>query len=146
MSKKYYTPTIEEFHVGFEYEYQPPISNDWYKNTWEQLDEFYSDIYGSQEDFVPLPDCSNIRVKYLDREDIESFGFVDQEDRGMSEYSGYLFQKEDSTVEFGTFTVRYWIRVNRMKIDAIIPGTIFDGVIKNKSEFKRLLIQLNIIQ
>lgn len=55
---KYYTPEIEEFHVGFEYELRQ--ASVWQKERVEQNDCF-CDLQGE-----------GIRVKHLDREDIES--------------------------------------------------------------------------
>ena len=62
---KYYTPSIEEFHVGFECEIK--IGDHW-KNikAIEDIEEML--IYG-----IPKP--NNSRVKYLDKDDIESLGW-----------------------------------------------------------------------
>lgn len=62
MKDKYYTPSIEEFHVGFEFELKDPITQIWVKFIFEE-DKLW---------FIK----SNIsRVKYLNKEDIESLGF-----------------------------------------------------------------------
>jgi hypothetical protein len=76
---KYYTPVIEEFHVGFEYKYyeqclfylpdkKTPIwINKVFGNEYEELDSVAYDIEQTP---------SNIKVKYLDKVDIEDLNFV----------------------------------------------------------------------
>ena len=71
MKNKYYTPEIEEFHVGFEYE----TSYLQACGTWsrEVLEEDYVGYFHSiySGDAVP----TEFRVKYLDKDDIEDLGF-----------------------------------------------------------------------
>ena len=74
---KYYTPELEEFHVGFEYEY---FTKDWvgkdYTHTWVKLKFNQKEDYGNDLDnMVYFIETEQVRVKYLDREDIESLGF-----------------------------------------------------------------------
>ena len=80
--EKYYTPELEEFHVGFEYyitthpvsmeEFSPYVKAEFDHNTFER--EFDIDTDSSGEIIkIGVPSC--IKVKYLDREDIESLGF-----------------------------------------------------------------------
>ena len=85
MESKYYTPEIEEFHVGFEYEYKETFLDGTVKSK-EQFDnakwvESISSIGDSPYVHRALSGKiadnkrGGIRVKYLDKEDIESFGF-----------------------------------------------------------------------
>lgn len=148
MESKYYTPTIEEFHVGFEYEYyeqclfdlpdkKTPIwINKVFGNEYEELDSVAYDI-------TQTP--STIRIKYLDKEDIESLGWEYVEDRGMSENYGYTFNKPIQYLSGGDawYKLRYWFTNHRVRIEPL-GGPIFDGTIKNKSELKILLKQLGI--
>ena len=75
---KYYTPSIEEFHVGFEYEYRNhdgtvknnTVLNYWNKSTISDLNELSYVERGLQ---TP----NNTRVKYLDKDDIKSLGFCE---------------------------------------------------------------------
>jgi hypothetical protein len=136
---KYYTPEIEEFHVGFEYEARPKGSEvDFIKFRIEKNEIYYS-LYS-------LFKTSEIRVKYLDNEDIESLGWkedieslgwkVEQKPLGSwNEGEYYVENKEGCTVfDFDN-------------IDPSEPTIIFNGVtfiIKNKSELKKLIQQLNI--
>ena len=67
MENKYYIPSIDEFHVGFEYEWKcDGTKTDWNKSICDNV-------------MIPLDvDCQRVndyRVKYLDKEDIESLGF-----------------------------------------------------------------------
>ena len=64
----YYKPSIEEFHVGFEYEEKLQTKDKWIKRTLEDVDDFKRMEVNTAD--------SHRRVKYLDREDIESLGFI----------------------------------------------------------------------
>lgn len=144
MENKYYTPEIEEFHVGFEYEvfekgqkedpnimtFIPIETEDkWHKFT-------YPDPFlGYRVD--KLFEKRKLRVKYLDREDIESLGFT---------YIGALwFESKNKKVR-----IRKW---KGTQIDIYTNwesnennALRFRGSSKNKSELKRILKQLNIIE
>lgn len=128
---KYYTPTIEEFHIGFEYEVQ-------------QMEELcgsltYTEEYASfNYEFGDEINLERVRVKYLDQEDIESFGFKLWTHKGNE--LGFMrnTDKEGST----------WIHriEGKIKISTTFPDTtLYLGIIKNKSELKRVLQQLEII-
>jgi hypothetical protein len=151
---KYYTPDISEFYVGFEYE-SYTIVDITKKNIDGGFDrefvlckysgdKFESD--GINTSFKlklhPISGSAYIRVKYLDKEDIESLGFEDQNDRGMGENYGYLFTKDSAHFESSKVQLRYWPTSNRVYVyDGQI---IFNGSIKNKSELIKLLKQLGI--
>lgn len=150
---KYYTPEIEEFHVGFEYEFHlMGASGKYKKDVWkpfrfELLDDDLIDIVDELEDGF-------IRVKYLDREDIESLGF------SSSNFINTHFTKEHSTydgykVEIQTFNhERNDKRENKVRIFIfnefnfknlnVAKSQIFIGDIKNKSELKRILKQIGV--
>lgn len=124
---KYYQPSIEEFHVGFEYEFSE--GGPWYKR------EFKSNDYNMLNS--PL---FAVRVKYLDKEDIESLGFVEI---GQEEY--YLNGDLNSwNIE------RLYKEGNPCYYRIELPGdyggfsSIMFLTIKNKSELKKLLTQLGI--
>ena len=64
--KKYYTPSIEEFHVGFEYE----ISYDG--------ETYQSKVVDDSDELHRIKTAIEslwVRVKHLDREDIKSLGW-----------------------------------------------------------------------
>ena len=160
MENKYYAPSIKEFHVGFEFEYKA-IPNDLESN-----DGFVKSVVDSTWTLAAIEhrivDYPILRIKYLDKEDIESFGFILQkESDGVS-----IFIKEFFTASEGYWPVvpveqRYQLELfkdNEIVItgfgwddliegeDKVIRWVFFRGKIKNKSEFKRLLTQIGVIE
>lgn len=144
MENKYYTPEIEEFHVGFEFE----MDDTW--GGWKKLiltDEMLKGNVmiglGSGNERVPY--YHKTRVKYLDREDIESLGFVENawslvdSDWKMYDLGKYLLSHGGGN--------NYSITIPNEGIQTekgFMHHTVFRGTIKNKSELKRLLKQLGI--
>lgn len=148
---KYYTPTIEEFHVGFEYQRLSYDEN----NKSEYVTVKYPCGYIEyQQRLSALEDSLKdskfgIRVKYLDQEDIESLGWV---------YTGksidMWFKKEgifnaiSGGHKFDEYKLHYGLHDNCLYINAYFggqdEGRLFEGIIKNKSELKRLMKQLGI--
>ena len=131
MENKYYTPEIEEFHVGFEYEVKG-------LKGWDKR------IVSSSQDILEMEELmmrslNPYRVKYLDREDIESFS------EGVTNRG--LFILKDSEFDYKrivcVLTKSNFVLIgNDSKGDAY--NQLFVGKIKNKSELKKLLKQLNI--
>ena len=177
MENKYYTPDISEFHVGFEYEVydtkwkysvehiegdkfrilsDPESSTDWYHKVYDVDDYVHvkgiegdTSVYCSLQDHI---NAGDIRVKYLDKADIEELGFEYIEDRGMVENYGYLFQMKDPLYNIkddgwmSMLQLKYWYNTNRIQIrSSARHSDWFDGTIRNKSELKVLLKQLNIL-
>jgi hypothetical protein len=137
---KYYTPSLDEFHFGFECEMtgheMPP---QWHKHI-VNINTFNEWLFKGNPKIGAA-----FRVKYLDKEDIESLGFIYKENRGMSEHNGVMFIKKDPLFEKANFTIRYWVTTGayRLRIERI-SGCLFEGNIRNKSELKVLLKQLGI--
>lgn len=136
MNTKYYTPTIEEFHVGFEFE-SPMHGSDEYAKHIFTLDS--PNIMFNADDKGNLYYPENFfRVKYLDQEDIESL-------RGELIKPGIktnTFRFENNGEPFHLVIV-----YNEIPIVEIYRGfnVIVDEIeIKNKYELKRLLTQLKI--
>ena len=150
MSKdKYYTPTIKEFCVGFEYE---AYNNaDWYwqedKSGWVKCTR---DEYNSMT--MPLGQISGaiskdwIRVKYLDQEDIESLGFVkiDEPQSVLEE----CYEKDGLVIQTNPFiheNLSNKTRIGHRNLMRDGSGrykgfyNYFQGTIKNKSELERVL-------
>jgi hypothetical protein len=124
MKDKYYTPKLEEFHIGFEYEWRNSEDDSWKKEN--SPTEITAKGYNDQID--------GLRVKYLDKEDVESAGFREEKNN--------IFKFKDKYK-------RKW------QLNLLMPdrGRILlsndckyfmDIDIKNKSEFKVILKQLNI--
>lgn len=154
----YYTPTLEDLHYGFEFEYKSKDDN-WIKvtlDTWNRpskenhLDYFTEyDLLRSlnhQDMACKYEDLTCIRVKYLDREDIESLGLSGFKITEYIENSHLEFTWFKGIELFGllTFTDKmisfYEYDYNTREYS----DCIFRGTIKNLSELKKLMQQLNI--
>lgn len=156
MSDKYYTPSIEEFHVGFEYEIED-IHDSLVDTTWRKQTYGFSDTaIGIQE--IGL---KSMRVKYLDREDIESchkehfkeLKFVYDNNAepipGRTPYECPTAYLLDDQLYTGQLWILYhfesdgmvWIEYVK---DCGGQGYLFKGTIKNKSELKRILKQIGV--
>lgn len=144
---KYYTPTIEEFYVGFEFQ-QFDTWGAW-KNVilTEQIIEGGGWIsIGSGNERQRY--YQNARVKYLDREDIESLGFKRNLSHKYSKVGAYERKtKHNNSIRIIKFSSIDLIRIELM-LDPIInivdKSQIFSGSIKNKSELVKLLKMLEI--
>jgi len=121
---KYYTPEtkeLKEIYTPYQYRYN-------YKNSSKE----WLDI--EEEDYYDrlLSDHIQVRVKYLDRSDIESLGYGIIQD----EHNCQWFKNANGNIEIGLendyhLTIRFTQSFG-----------LFSGTIKNKSELKRLLKQL----
>ena len=124
---KYYTPNLEDFHVGFEYEWKcDSIQTDWTKSL--------CNTYMS-----PLKTgnirINNYRVKYLDEQDFLDLGFIKAETDSL----GYIYFTKSS------YTITYYPPTIFIEIDNDeSPFQKFIGTIKNKSELIKLLTQLGL--
>jgi len=150
MGKKYYIPSLEEFHVGFEFEYRDEhyegrelfqrakiesdcvlrLIDDKSEDNYCEYDHFLSNIKYDIEH-------GDIRVKYLDKEDIENFGFKESH---FSNINNAFYKKDFYTLNQNNCKIIISFNDNGNNI------VLFNGIIKNKSELKRLLTQLQIIK
>lgn len=133
MKKKYYTPDIEEFHVGFEYK---RVLADGHEDCLVYEADDYISIHDQLDDPGIL-----ILVKYLDREDIESFGFV------SSEGSLILSKRDTSTSQVVILLGdNHSLSITRFEYESDeIDRVLFRGTIKNKSELRRVLKQVGVL-
>lgn len=141
---KYYQPELWEFHIGFEYLRVIEMDDD-DQFIWE--DKIFPEE-GLCTGSIDAPELvelyynkyldGSVRVKYLDKEDIESLGFKVYEGDGCY-YKDWMldwYPEKD-----------YLLKLYK-KVDNI-PGEepyeyYFQGIIKNKSELKRILKQVGI--
>ncbi len=137
MENKYYAPSIQEFHVGFEYEVCSNKDSSWivvddFSNAYDYED---SPLYGVIKDL----ENNRIRVKCLNREDIESLGWFYKQttDAGLDYFWDNKTQKHSIICNYTTGWTVITVRSDARKEDY----TAFAGYIKNKSELKRLLTQ-----
>lgn len=153
---KCYTPTIEEFHVGFEYEILAVDGNkkdnsDWNKFIFGIYDIYEFDCEGWNDNLKEYISLKSVRVKYLDKQDIESLGFLPSNHNK----SIFIFNKMISILPHLPKTtiginfnegIKHILIFNAPNEQAFPSGVnLFVGNIKNKSELKRILTQLNII-
>lgn len=125
----YYTPTIEEFHIGFEYEEYQFLERNWKTVKCEFIKP------------NTTIDSKWFRVKYLDQSDIESLGWeFEKEHVGLEQLSFSINGPIYEDILYMDFDSKY------MRIAWLGEGDItrFSGTIKNKSELIKLMQQLNI--
>lgn len=137
MENKYYQPDISEFHIGFEYEVFD--WGGWKKQTYNQ--NSFLQVYQDGEYEFESIEPNYIRVKYLDREDIESLGFeyydyIPQGDGDYRWWDGYT--KNEYHIAHSNQWAIYNVTIRKNN------STLFEGKIKNKSELIKLLKQLSI--
>lgn len=133
MENKYYTPTIEEFHVGFEYEY---CSIEDTKPIWTK-DSFGKIITSTT--MLEFQFKRGVRVKYLDREDIESLGWNYDKDVQITDLpNGYFGELYIMPTAYSLLKQKEYIIIK-------YGGEyIFKGIAKNKSELKKIMQQVGI--
>lgn len=153
MEKSYYIPEIEEFHVGFEFELTNmsvgglvlDFSEDYIEETslvpvYEKrvLSKEWINSYnpeGALEYIDVMIDFNRVRVKYLDEEDVIELG-MEKVERGFVKY-----------LPDGTYFHLYFRENRRVKIHHQLTSglyPVFRGVVKNKSELKRVLKMIEV--
>lgn len=143
---KYYTPEIEEFHIDFEYEYYNEYSNQWVEHICD-LDDFGKDEmgpYDNESTVLPIESYEGrIRVKYLDQQDIKDLGWCFVK-KIHSVPSLYTFQNKHFhlDVTFGNNRTLVKIYTECNYGDEYV---FFRGYIKNKSELRKIMKQVGII-
>jgi len=132
---KYYTPSTEEFHVGFEYEALWGVENvngEWLKET-----------FSKDQSILSLEDT--VRVKTLDQSDIESLDYVLHRKDVTMGYDEYCHKRHKEVLPPGNDSN---LNVILKKGNNVIVyknlEIVFRGTIKNKSELKRILKQRGI--
>lgn len=139
MEAKYYTPTIDEFHIGFEYEVL--IAKN--QNLWGKAKLLPDNIEVNFDRIINA--IETIRVKCLDKDDIESLGW---------KFSGLAQQwcineiHTPTTQQNGQWLIPHGDNGKYQIIDSrgVNHFVMFLGTIKNKSELSKLMKQLNIIK
>ena len=128
--KKYYTPDIAEFHVGFEYEIYVPEKQVWSKEIF-YLNESHIDLVKFVG--IQIDSTQGVRVKFLDKEDIESLGW-----RIPEAASPFVFLFVGKLHTYLMHLVRNehgdWIMIEDED-----NYQYFSGKIKNKSELQRVI-------
>lgn len=142
MDNKYYTPDISEFYVGFECErmiihvdnLEDAIINRQLDKS-KGIEKWFSICF--DKDMLMsnyINDKGPFRVKCLDQSDIESFGFIINDNSEIGRLNGHALhgcsQLEQSN---GHITIYR------------NSDCIFEGNLKNKSELSKVLKMLNVI-
>ena len=143
MEEKYYTPSIEEFRVGFEFEVNCILvsgKDNWIKSLF--LDR--QDVYKlDREDLEKHLENDLIRVKCLTREDIVDLGFQESPDepeewywkfRGNDDIQLYVETSPERDEKFGMSISIY---------DNI--GIFFQGFVRNISELELILKNMEVL-
>lgn len=160
MENKYYTPKIEEFHVGFRYEsFEVPFQEgevwvlppaEWVKRSVLDINQkecnidhitgehqhkamYYVSINNFYEKNVEWN--KNIRVKALDEADIVEAGWKQNENQSPSYCTDYLLGDDWSLDIFGSergIRIMYHSEIR------------FFGIIKNYNELLKVMQMLNI--
>lgn len=145
MENKYYTPELNEFCEGFRYEYN--YNEQGWVNTIFTIGSGDIDcMAGEWYDFSPNNPRTKTRVKYLDKNDIESLGWNIYSNgdywRGVYKQENTDFSKPQIVITGHTDNVYTIFGLTEEGGDIF---NLFIGKIKNKSELKKLMKQLNII-
>lgn len=154
MENKYYTPTIEEFHVGFEYEYRSSDKTKWTTCIIDKRDLTSSNMdwcaSNGIEDVFDQLELGEIRVKYLDQSDIESLGWKFKQ---LTQINSEIYTFIRTNAWFNDETHFELIKSQNNFIHITYQnqnswgcgsGASFQGIVKNKSELKLLMKQLGI--
>lgn len=152
MENKYYTPELEEFHVGFECEFKS-YRNDGKGKVIEQWKKNIIGLHTFEKDsYEQITYSSNWRVKYLDKDDFLDLDFIfyGQQEINKLNQPVMMFHSNEFNIMVG-----YYYKINKIVIatkdpskNEIFlktnqdPNRISGLLIKNKSEFKKLLKQL----
>lgn len=151
---KYYIPKLEEFYIGFEHESN--INGEGWKVDIFEPNEVDYDVIISAFYGKIIPEC--YRVKFLDITDVESFGFKHLPKKSLKnlterfEIKGLYrrINEQYNDIMYWNVYLEYGPDIHRVIIrgdisDGSTNEKFFEGIIKNKSELKVLLTQLNII-
>ncbi len=158
-NNKYYVPEISDFHVGFNFEYRirnrdggiltlengeelksNEVSKEWIPcNDFSEFD--YFDESGISR-VLGLIKNGDVRVKYLDKQDIESCGWIEKiwdNNSGYFSIGNYTFGYHDSS---HNNTLNCFAHIS--KTEGGFNVAIFNGKILNKSELLFFMKRLEI--
>lgn len=134
MDKKYYTPNIEDFHIGFKFEIRPASKKEWkelvfaIEHTW---------CWENKNMNIHLKEhirLGQLRVKCLDEKDIIECGWV------LTDEKNKFFTLKD-------FNLRYNPETNELQIALVGRYGLnvhFSGKIMNINELQKVMKQLGI--
>lgn len=143
MKELYYIHEVEEFHIGFEFEEHGYNGNTPNVMTWNPI-IIKSKNWIITNEYV----LTRTRVKYLDKEDIESLGFNHvYEDATLSQFEGNFVNEVTGEKEKNVILIKFKDDLcvsAKVRIHDMLDKEVNCLIIKNKSELKKLLNQLGI--
>lgn len=150
MENKYYVPELEEFHIGFEYEIF--INNKWEKKIISNSENLIYFLFESNNNSWRENCKDTIRVKYLDKEDIENILKIKQlkgdeiELNFQLKINDYLLYEFDYDIERKNLIIEkfYQSQLVVKQTNRYNSYTLFHGIVNNISEFKKLFKKLQI--
>lgn len=138
MENKYYTPDILEFHIGFRYEKNNHKEPQWFKRTCDGYDMgsvhtmFNRDVFKDKDGNKRYPVEESLRVKYLDKADIEELGWKED-----------VNEDDSSSYNLGNYKLIYFSSDEVIEITNELGDTHFYRV-KNYNQLKSLMQMLEI--
>jgi len=132
-NEKYYIPNLQEFHIGFEYEWMREGDTSWTRTKMMENTSPICDVDAQR--------MNKYRVKYLDRWGIEDLGFSLEDEKNLINI--YVIGDEHQ----GLYTLIHYKPTRLVGIYNNAGNkheAHFTGIIKNKTELKILLNQLRI--
>ena len=146
-NNKYYTPEIEEFRVGFEYE-ASPNGKEWIKFIFPKYPRAGIE-WNTDDPYRIIGRIKHCRVKYLDAQDIEELGFKPVIPYGVEDITKYRITSW-TTNEHGDgvqilheypYKGKYFISFGQNEYNK----PLFKGTILNKSELKWILTRIGVL-
>lgn len=150
MKNKHYTPDLSEFHIGFEYQMKETFGDGTVK-TKEQFDNAkWIEATINSLNCLPYVERTlvgknsinglcGIRVKFLDKKDIESSGWGYKCTKNNIDM--YMLNGKVKLTLFNDLQTSlqriFFLKHKKQKI-------FFEGALKNKSELNKLMQQLGI--
>ena len=151
MKEGYYTPSISEFRLGFEFETKQFTNEERSKYKWisQKWSAESSMIYlfnvkvahGEDPKVTSVP--NSIRVKYLTREDIESLGWTHVGGKFLPNSYQYFENNKNQELKLVFHPLWYEVRIYKDQMPSH-GCNLFNEVLINKSEFKDELRRIQI--
>lgn len=138
--EKFYTPNLEEFCMGLELNYNH--LNQIIPHIIEEQDFFQADEGGLT--FIAEIFYSEPLVKYLDKTDIEELGFKEiKQQVGITHRLHFTDNNIEIVLQPDFYKDKISVAIYEKKLSEK-PNCIFRGGLKNKTELKKLLNQLEV--
>lgn len=136
-NEKYYIAKVEDYDSSMGYDFLNTNTGEWTSVSGGMGNIFFMDR------LIHNP-IGCVRVKYLDKEDIESLGWTPHLNRSTE---SYWIKKAD--ISFYLDVNEFYIHIGMGLLESIknikLPRTTFYGTIKNKSELKKIMQQIGIL-